>query len=96
MLPSVSPSTVIQRIADVAVSNRLVAIRGQQIFPIGIIVAIIDGIHHCAKGSRGIGILFAALNVTRIVVCPDPCLSGGLVIFPQKLPGAVVDLTGGR
>ena len=95
IFPGIGPSTDRHRIADLVISNRRIAILGQQVAPV--IVAIgIDDSRIATNFTQRIGEFRFAQNVACAIVFPYPGFVRRLVIPPDQLvdtvPGGVVPL----
>jgi hypothetical protein len=68
----------------------------QQVAPAAVTIGIADRVGGSSQRPRGIGILFAAFDIARIVVCPDMGKAACLVILPGQLVGRVVGVAVNR
>ena len=93
--PSVTPFTIVAKIADLVRRQPFAIIGGQQIAPLTIPVAIGNGVQCRAQRARGVGILRLAEDIAAVVVGVDPRLARRLIVLAGQLVEAVVDVAGG-
>lgn len=92
MLPCVAPCAVAGEITNGIVTKAFSVPAGQQIAPGTVTIGVVDGAQDRTQTARGVGIFLAAGDVAGIIISPDPCLPGRLVILPDQLVGGVVDV----
>ena len=97
MLPCIVPGAVGEGIAYFVVGNGITVELRQQIAPFAVAISIGDGVggRYAVQTVGGVGILFTTLNVARFIIDPGIGIAAGLVILPNKLIGAVVDIACG-
>ena len=86
MLPGVGPGEVVGWIADLVTDDGSVAVCGQQIAPLGVIIAILS-LSTGIDCVGGIGVDRPGQDITGIVVGPEGGGVGFLVILPDQLIG---------
>lgn len=94
MLPSVAPGAVIEQIANGIVFQGLAVVGGEQIAPLAVTVGIGDGTLKTTQATCYIRKLHALYNIACIVIFPGVGEAACLVILPDQLIRAVVDIAG--
>ena len=92
VLPSVGPRAVVGRIAGVIMLNGNTVVGHQQVAPVTVAVGVGDCIRRCAERPGGVGIFRPGGDVACVVVSPDMGEAAGLIVLPDQLVGAVVDV----
>jgi len=59
MFPCIRPGTVKEHVADLVTVYSLAIVGFEQIAPIAVTVAVVDGIQNSSKSTVSVGILFA-------------------------------------
>ena len=95
MFPGVGPVAVGGDVADGVTGNSLSVVARQQIAPVTVAVGVVDGLNGGTQLAGGVGILFAAQDITGVIVGPGVGKITGLVVLPQQLVGTVVNIAGG-
>ena len=90
MLPCKGPAAVSEHIAYFIVGDSVAVEACQQVAPIAATVGIGLGGKGSTQCTGGVGVLCAAQDIARSVICPCPGLVEFLVVFPDQLVLTVI------
>ena len=92
MRPCESPCAVVGRIAYAILLNGNTVVCRQQVTPVAVAVGVGDCIRRRAQRPGGVGVLRPGGDVACVVVSPDMGEAARLIVLPDQLVGAVVDV----
>jgi len=94
VLPCEGACAVREHIAYGIIGNITAVEGGQQIAPLCIIIPISFGGCRCSRSAGGISVFIGSQNIARIIVCPCAGIVQRLIILPDQLVLAVIDIRG--
>ena len=95
-LPRVCPCSIVQRITNRVVGDRLTVVRRQFILPVAVAIDVGDRLNRRSDCARGVGILDLTQNVSAAVVVVHPCCILMWIVHTNQLAQRVVLIRRGQ